>query len=182
MLIVGALGQVGSAAMSICHWKQCNAIALVKGKNETERAIQMGWNAINSEDNNLSETILKANNGHKIQVILNSIGNIYWKDFLNSLLDFGRIVTIGARENVREATINLFDLYRANQNIMGVNTVSLDYSQNAILLNELKIGFEENKLIPLIVKPLKVYTMEQASQAYQEVINGSENRVTIEFD
>jgi NADPH:quinone reductase-like Zn-dependent oxidoreductase len=182
VLIVGALGQVGSAAMSICHWKQCNAIALVKGKNETEQAIQMGWNAINSEDENLSEAILKANNGHKIQVILNSIGNIYWKDFLNSLSDFGRIVTIGARENTRETAINLFDLYRANQNIIGINTVSLNFSQNATLLNELKIGFEENKLIPRIVKPLKVYTMEQANQAYQEVINGTQNRVVIQFN
>jgi NADPH:quinone reductase-like Zn-dependent oxidoreductase len=182
ILVVGALGQVGSAAMSVCRWKKCNSIALVRGIKEVAKASSQGWNAINSEDNNLSEKILEANNGRPVQVILNSVGNIYWQDFINVLAEFGRIVIISARENVREANINLFNLYRANQDIIGVNTVSLDFNANAKLLNELKIGFEENKLTPLAVEQSMIYTPEQASQAYREVIQGSSGkRVVIKF-
>lgn len=183
VLIVGALGQVGKAAMSICRWKKCNAIALVKGKNEEEKAKQLGWQAIHSEESNLLDKILAANNGRPLQVILNSVGNIYWPTFVNSLSEFGRIVTIGARENMREVNINLFNLYRANQDLIGINTVSLNFAENATLLNELKRGFEENKLIPLAVEQPNIYRPEYASQAYQEVIKGSSGkRIVITFD
>lgn len=183
VLVVGALGQVGSAAMSICHWKNCHAIALVRGAQELEKATQQGWNAINSEEENLSQKILAANNGNPIQVILNSVGNIYWKEFTTILSEFGRIVTIGARENVREASINLFDLYRANQDIIGINTVSLDFCENAKLLDELKAGFEENKLKPLTVDSEMIYALNDANEAYKEVLQGkSGRRVVIQFN
>lgn len=182
VLVVGALGQVGSSAMSICHWKKCNTIALVRGNKEIEAAKSYGWNAINSEENNLSEKILAANNGNPVQVILNSVGNIYWQDFTNVLSEFGRIVTISARENMRDAYVNLFNLYRANQDIIGVNTVSLDFSENAKLLNELKIGFEQNKLKPLPLDPSMIYSPTNANEAYREVIQGSSGkRVVIKF-
>lgn len=180
VLIVGALGQVGSAAMAICEWKKCRPIALVR-KKELERTQQLGWNAIDSESDNLAERILSANNGKPIQVILNSVGNIYWHDFIKSLSAFGRIVTIGARENMREATINLFDLYRANQDLIGINTISLDFQQNAQLLNEIKEGFEKEKLKPLSEDQMMIYDLEKASQAYQQVLEGSAKRVVIKF-
>jgi NADPH2:quinone reductase len=182
VVVVGALGQVGRAAMSICQWKKCHAIALVRGTKEIEQAKLLGWHAISSEEKNLSERLLAANNGKPINVILNSVGNIYWHDFIKVLSEFGRIVTIGARENVREATVNLFNLYRANQDIIGINTVSLNFKQNAVLLDELKIGFEENKLIPLAVDPSMIYTPEQASEAYKQVMMGTTGkRVVIKF-
>jgi NADPH:quinone reductase-like Zn-dependent oxidoreductase len=171
VLVVGALGQVGKAAMSICQWKQGKPIALVKGKESLVRAKSLGWNAINSDEDNLAEKILAANHGQPIQVILNSVGNIYWQSFMQSLDECGRIVTIGARENVREAMVNLFELYRANQEIIGVNTVSFDFAKNAQWLNELRKGFEENQLKPLEVSE-KIYMPEQASEAYQSVMKG----------
>lgn len=183
VVVVGALGQVGRAAMSICHWKKCHAIALVRGEKEIQEAKLLGWHAISSEDSHLADRLLAANNGKPVDVILNSVGNIYWQDFITVLAEFGRIVTIGARENVREASINLFNLYRANQDIMGINTVSLNFKQNAVLLNELKIGFEENKLVPLAVDASMVYTPENASEAYKQVMTGtSGKRIVITFN
>lgn len=182
VLIVGALGQVGSSAMSICNWKRCNAIALVRGAKEVEKANHQGWNAINSEESNLSERIIAANKGRPVQVILNSVGNIYWQEFTNILSEFGRLVTIGARDNVRDAHINLFNLYRNNQDIIGINTVSLDFSKNAKLLDELKIGFEGNKLKPLALDQSMIYLPTNASEAYKAVIQGSSGkRVVVKF-
>jgi NADPH2:quinone reductase len=182
VLVVGALGQVGRAAMSICAWKQCQTIALVRGDSDVKQAEAYGWNVVNSDADDLAAKIKQANGGKPVNVILNSVGNIYWSDYMSVLSELGRIVTIGAKENTREASVNLFELYRANQDIIGVNTVSLNFQQNAVLLNELKIGFEEKKLTPLPLNPSHQFSPENAGQAYQTVMQSNAGqRVVIAF-
>lgn len=182
VLIVGALGQVGRAAMSICQWKKCDAIALVRGEQEAAAAKKLGWNVIDTNTDDLAEKILAASHNKQVDVILNSVGNIYWQPFIHVLAEFGRVVTIGARENLRDATVNLFELYRANQTIIGVNTASFDFAENAKLLNELKIGFDAQQLIPLPVDTTHVFSPEQATQAYQYVMQPEQaKRVVISF-
>lgn len=168
--------------MSICQWKKCHTIALVRGQADLAKAKQLGWNAINGEEDHLDEKIIAANHGHPVQVILNSVGNFYWDSLINSLDEFGRMVIIGAKENFRDISVNLFNLYRANQDIIGINTVALDFSANAKLLDELKIGFEDNKLKPLALKQENIFTPDQASLAYQKIITDSAgNRIIIKF-
>lgn len=183
VLITGALGQVGSAAVSICQWKKCHVVALVRGKEDMERAKKLGWNTVDSDDKNLYENLLKANHGKSFNVIFNSVGNIYWHDFMRLLNSMGRIVTISARENMREVTVNLFELYRANQDLININTVPLDLVMNVQLLNEMKTGFEQNQLIPLKVDSDMIFTPENANQAYKTVLSGSAGkRVVIKFE
>ena len=184
VVVVGALGQVGQAAMSICHWKKCKTIALIRGKDELAQAKKLGWNTVNSEDTELAEKILAANAGQKVNVILNSVGTIYWTDFMKSLAEFGRIITIGARENNRETMVNLFELYRANQELIGINSVSLDFTESAELLNELREGFEAKQLTPLATDAALTFSPEQAHIAYQTVLKGASGgkRVVIKFD
>lgn len=181
VLVVGALGQVGRAAMSIINWKKCQAIALIRGQAELEMATALGWTAINSEDPHLADKLRLANHGNPITVILNSVGNLYWDSFLSVLDDYGRIVTISARENTREAMINLFELYRANQEIIGINTVTLGFAESARILNALKSGFESGHLNPLVVDEAAVYPPEKAILAYQQVLRGTDKRVLIRF-
>ena len=182
VLVVGALGQVGRAAMSICHYKKCKAIALVHGEKEVEKAKQLGWNVIDDEDKNLSEKILAANEGRRVNVILNSVGNAYWNELIKSLSEFGRMVLIAGRPRVRETTLNLFDLYRENQDIIGINTLSFGFSENAEMLRELKVGFETGQLLPLPIEPATIYAPEEASEAYRESMRPpSGRRILIKF-
>ena len=184
VVVVGALGQVGQAAMSICHWKKCKTIALIRGQEELVQGEKLGWNVVNSEDSDLADKILAANAGQKVNAILNSVGNIYWTDFMKSLAEFGRVITIGARENSREAMVNLFELYRANQELIGINSVSLDFAESAALLNELREGFEAKQLTPLATAAELTFPPEQANIAYQMVLKGASGgkRVVIKFD
>lgn len=182
VLIAGALGQVGKAAMSICQWKKCHPIALVRGKADVARAQQLGWQAIDSEDPLLAEHILALNNQQPVNVILNSLGNIFFQQFNAVLADFGRIVTIGAREGMRDAVVNLFEQYRKNQEIIGINTISFDYAQNKQWLDELRVGFESEQLIPLDVFD-KVYSPLEATEVYQQVLKGAlDERLIIQFN
>lgn len=176
ILITGALGQVGFAAMSIARWKGCNCIALVHSKEDKQAAIELGWKAVESSADNLSATILALNNGKKIDVIFNSLGNLLWDNYISILAEFGRIITIGAKPGNREAMVNLFELYRANQTIIGINSVHLDFVENALLLNEMRSGFIDGSLLPLNISPETTFSLDHASEAYQLVLAGSGGR------
>lgn len=179
--IVGALGQVGQAAMSICYWKNCKAIALVRGNESVLLAEEKGWIAYDTSTSDFIEKILEKHG--KSDVILNSIGNLIWDKYIHSLNDYGRIINIGAQVGTREAEINLFNLYRANQEIIGVNTVAFNYEYNARLLDELKIGFEAGVLQPLNISPTSIFPLIDTNKAFQKVLNNIEStRIIVEVN
>lgn len=163
ILIIGGLGQVGRAALSICKWKGCHPIALVRKTEDIEKANQLGW-----------ETTSEFTG--QFDVILNTIGNSAWEQQLSLLNSYGRLVVIAAPEGKREATFNLFDFYRANQEFCGINTVSLDFTQNACLLKELKEGFESGALSPLPIDESMIFSLDQATHAYQTVLKKSHGK------
>ena len=163
VLVIGALGQVGRAAMSICRWKGCTPIALVRKPEEVEEAKKLGWEAYSEIPAAL-----------KVDVVLNSIGNLNWEKQIGSLKEFGRMVVIAALPGQREAPLNLFNMYRNNQEIHGINTLDLDHAFNAKLLNEMKPGFESGALIPLTPDP--VFSLEDATTAYKMVLHGSSGK------
>jgi len=162
VLVIGALGQVGSAAMSLCAWKGCKPIGLVRTEEDVQTAKSLNWEAIHTLPS--SQTF---------DVILNTIGNPGWDDLLNSLKPFGRMVVIAAPEGKRDVRINLLNLYRANKEIIGINTIDLDYSENAKLLQKMRPGFESGALTPLPLDSSSTFPMTMAHMAYKKVLTGS---------
>ena len=69
--------------------------------------------------------------------------------------------------------VNLFDFYRANQTLIGINSVDLDYVQNAQLLNEMREGFVNGSLLPLKIDSETIFDLNNASDAYKLVLAGS---------
>lgn len=164
VLVIGALGQVGQAAMSICKWKKCRAVALVR-ENRIEAAEKFGWEASSSI-------------GSDFDVVFNPLGIVYWDEALKRMKKFGRMVVIGAGPDPKAvAALPLLPLYRANQEILGINTVDLDFTANGEILNEMKPGFESGSLVPL--KADAVFPLEQAAEAYKSVLSQSGQRVVI---
>lgn len=160
VLVIGAMGQVGRAAMTICTWKKATPIALVRTQEDVKAAHQLGWEAYSEIPKDLS-----------VDLILNSIGSLQWDQQVHSLNSRGRMVVIAALPNQREANINLFEIYRKNQEIIGINTLDLDSTYNAKLLNEMREGFESEALAPL--ENELVFNLEDISEAYKTVLHGS---------
>lgn len=167
VLVLGALGQVGHAAMSICKWKKCRPIALVR-ENSLQKAKSLGWEATTSIPSDFD-------------VVLNPLGGVYWDESMQKLKKFGRMVVISAGpEPKKPIALNLFPLFRANQEVLGINSVDLDFTQSGKLLSEMKPGFESGDLVPLGTD--EVFPMEKATEAYRAILNHSDKRVTLKMD
>lgn len=167
VLVIGALGQVGHAAMSLCKWKRCKPIALVRGQEALVAAKNMGWEAY--------ETVPDM----QFDVVLNTVGNVYWDQLVPKMNKFGRHIVIAAMEGKREALINFFTFYRGNETLIGVNTVDLDFTASAQLLNEMKPGFESNILAPLAFDPPLPFA--EAAKAYKTVLAKGRSRIVLQI-
>ncbi|QVL56438.1 MAG: zinc-binding alcohol dehydrogenase family protein [Simkaniaceae bacterium] len=163
VLVIGGLGQVGRAALSICKWKHCHPTALVRTQEDVAAAKKLGWDATTTFD-------------HKYDVILNTIGNVHWQPQIDSLKKFGRMAVIAAPEGKREAPLNLFHFYRANQEICGINTVDFNFEENKSFLTDLKQGFESEKLTPLPISKETTFPLTKATEAYQTVLRGTKGK------
>ena len=75
---------------------------------------------------------------------------------------------------------DLFHFYRANQEVCGINTVDFGFQENKAFLDDLKDGFESKALSPLPISQETIFSLDEATQAYQKVFKGSrEMRVII---
>lgn len=172
VLVIGALGQVGFAAMSICFWKQCRPVALLRKESDLQIAKTFDWEAYSTLPSHLT-----------FDVILNTIGNTSWDVLCNQLNRHGRMVVIAAPEGKREVKIDLFQMYRKNQTILGINSVDCDFAQSARMLDALKPGFESGHLVPLPVDPAAIFSLEEATKAYRQVCsNSSRKRVVLSIE
>lgn len=170
VLVIGPLGQVGHAAMWLCFWKGCQPIGLVRGDDKVKQMAALGWPALTAIPQDL-----------QVDVVLNTVGNVLWKESYGALRPFGRMVVIAAQEGKRQVDLNLFSLYRANQEIIGINTVDIDIVQNAHLLNELKDAFQEGKLLPINVEEDAIFPIDKAGKAYQKVLEASGKRIMLKI-
>jgi len=181
-LIMGALGQVGRAAMLIATWLGANPIGVVRGQEDLKKAQALGFQVVDSEQSDFEKQAVSLNNNKPFDVILNTLGNIYWTQLLSVLAPMGRIATIGAPPKFRMIDVNIFEIYRANQTIIGVNTVPLDFTYNAGLLNELRDGFESGVFSAPDSGDMLTFLMEQASDAFKAVLNPEiAKRIVIQF-
>ncbi len=170
VLVIGALGQIGQAAMTICQWKRCLPTALVKDEAQLTQARNLGWEA--------RDTLAGLK---QFDVILNTIGNIHWNELLARLNKFGRMAILAAPEGKRDVSLDLFSLYRGNQEILGIHTIDLGFETNATMLSELKIGFATGSLTPLAVDPETVFPLERADEAYRTaLLNCHGRRIVLE--
>lgn len=174
--MLGADGQVGRAAISVALLKGARCIGLTRN---LESIVKIpGCNYINYEGD-LEATIKKAANGADVDVILNSLGTRYFNVLINSLSDEGRLVTIAATPGHREFTLNLFENYRANISLIGVNTGKLDQIKCAEILSNLREPFNEGKLSAPLVNKEMIFPIDRACDAYNIVRKGSRGKKVI---
>jgi NADPH2:quinone reductase len=166
VLIIGAAGAVGSAAVQIARWRGARVLGVVRNEDQRSQIEQTGAEAVVSTDpNSLPDTVRAATDGHGATLILDTVGGLMFESSLQSLAPRGRLVEITTTQ--RRVSFDLLDFYRRELRLLGVNTLSLDATTGARILDALRPGFESGVLqAPSIAER---YPLSQASQAYERV-------------
>lgn len=168
VLIVGAAGGVGSAAVQIAKYFGATVIAAVRGEGEAAQAREFGADStIDTGAKNLADEVHALTADHGANVVFDTTGHLF-ADGIEAAAHGGRVCVITAPKD-GEVEFNLRSLYRKELRVLGVDTRALDVVASSRLLAEMKSGFENGKLRSIAPKP---YPLERAAEAYWRAAKG----------
>jgi len=171
ILVTGAAGGVGSAAVMIARWKGARVIGAIKDESERARAERAGVEVIiDTSREEVTDAVLMATGGRGVDLVLDAVGGPLFEQALNSLGENGRMVVITTIPDKQQVSFNLLDFYRKGLCLFGLMTSFLDAEGSAAVLRNLGPGFDEGALrAPAIAER---YPLEQAGMAYTRVESG----------
>jgi NADPH:quinone reductase-like Zn-dependent oxidoreductase len=164
VLIIGAAGGVGSAAVQIAAWRGARVIGAARSDADLAVARENGaGDVVNTRSENLAESVGKLTGGRGADVVFDSSGMMF-ADAVESAAMSGRIPVISSPAD-GQVTFNLRSIYRKELSVLGVDTRRLDTVASARRLNEMLPGFESGRLK---VAPGEPHPLAEAAQAYEE--------------
>ena len=171
ILVTGAAGGVGSAAVMIARWKGGRVIGAIKDESERAMAERAGVDIIiDTSREEMTAAVLAATDGGGANLVLDAVGGPLFEPALNSLGKKGRMVVITTTPGKQHVSFNLLDFYRKGLRLFGLMTSFLDAEGSAAILMDLGPGFDEGALrAPAIAER---YPLERAGKAYARVEGG----------
>jgi NADPH:quinone reductase len=174
VLILGAAGGVGSAAVQIAGFFRAKVIAAVRSSEQAGRLRELRPAAIvDTSAKNLIDEVHTQTENHGVNVVFDTTGHLF-AEAVDAAALGGRVCVISAPPDGK-ATFNLRALYRKELRVMGADTRRLDVIECSKLLAAMAQGFEDGKLI---AAPPKAFPLDQAREAYRQAMK-SEGRVCL---
>ncbi|EPJ44469.1 MAG: hypothetical protein OFPII_34580 [Osedax symbiont Rs1] len=168
VLIHGAAGGVGIAAIQIAQWMGAEIYATVGSEQKREFLQLLGVKHIyNSRDLSFAEQILRDTaDGKGVDVVLNSLAGEAIKQNFRVLKPFGRFLELGKRDFYQDSKIGLRP-FRNNISYFGIDADQLQQEQPALtarLFSELMALFADGTLSPL---PYSEFDAHQVIDAFR---------------
>lgn len=173
--VMGANGKVGQAAVQIAAMHGAQVIAVQRSDTFSAFACNpvKVVNAKELTPDQISEQIFQLSNGKGANIIYNTVGSAYFEASNKSLAKGGVQIFIATQD--RAVPFDIFTFYRGMHTFVGIDTLALDCIQSTMLLDQLRAGFESNKLKPFHVD--KAFKLDDVFEAYKLVLSGSPKRV-----
>jgi NADPH:quinone reductase-like Zn-dependent oxidoreductase len=151
VLVTGALGSVGGAAIQLAKWKGARTIAVDRGDDPVKLAKE-------------------ATGGAGVNAVFDCVGGPLFEPCLRSLGQLGRQVNITSVGD-RRVSFDLVDFYHHRLTLHGVDSRALDTVACASILKALAPAFDTGELqAPPIALKAK---LDDAIDAYQKVDSGT---------
>jgi NADPH2:quinone reductase len=177
VIVSGAAGAVGQAAIEIAHSKGAHVVALVKDRNERNSSMSGQVEALaQSDQNDLNNVVRAITDGRGANLALNGVGSSIFGNLLEALAIGGRQVVYSVAGG-KEITLDLMALYKNQFTLLGLDTQKFNATDCAPILNELTPLFESGALKALPVS--KRFALSDAPQAYSLVAAGRSGKVVL---
>ena len=169
VMVLGATGSVGSAAVQIAKSLGCRTITV--GRHGTD--------VYSTQDPEL-KTAKDLSDGKGPDVVIDTVGDFgLTKAAFNVLATKGRLSTITApRQGPTELAVDILSLYRRQVELIGCNTAAASQAEMAKVMRNLTSKFETADLQAPDEDSMNLIDIDQAADAY----SGTVKRAVITFE
>ncbi|RTL71657.1 MAG: zinc-binding alcohol dehydrogenase family protein [Hyphomicrobiales bacterium] len=177
VLVLGANGKVGQAAIQIATAQGANVIGVVR-RAEPYRGHASGpVTVLDASAVDVGQAVRDMTGGRGADIVFNTVGDPYYEAGTKALAVLGRQIFIAAINKI--VSFDIFAFYRGRHTYVGIDTLALTAVDSARLLSTLVPGFESGQLKPFPVHDDFVYGLDSAKEAYLQVIGSSQERVVL---
>jgi NADPH2:quinone reductase len=176
VVIVAASGGVGNAAVQIASRLGARVIGVDRRPPRAGSAITRCGISLIADGADIPAAVRQATEGRGADVVLDCVGGVMFTHALNCLALFGRLVEMSAT-GAREVTFNLADFYHNENRLIGIDTLKLDLTASAAVLEALRPGFEAGDYRPAPIA--RRFALTDAVAAYQAVAAGEPGRIVL---
>ena len=175
VIVSGAAGAVGQAAVQLAHARGARVVALVKDGSELSVADKV--EAVSQFDRgNLKAVVDEATGGKGADLALNGVGASIFPAMLDALAVGGRQVIYSAVGG-REFVIDILPFYRRQLSLLGLNTQFLDVTKSAEILNSLTPLFEAGALVAPTID--ERFPLDRVADACARASSGKSGKVAL---
>ncbi|MFZ2228038.1 MAG: NADPH:quinone oxidoreductase family protein [Candidatus Nanopelagicaceae bacterium] len=170
VVIHAAAGGVGTVAIQLAKMWGARVIAVASSIDKRELAKSLGADVTvdaNSED--LGAALLAANDGKRVDIVLEMVGGKTFDTSLAILAPFGRLVTFGSASRVPATPIAPTALLAGTKTVAGFwlgNCFGNPALVNDVIIELFKL-IEAGKLHPVVGQ---IFALSQATQALSQVL------------
>jgi NADPH:quinone reductase len=168
VLVIGAGGGVGSAAVQIAKWRGAKIIGAVRSQAHLSTARDSGAKEIiDTSTQKLPDAVRALTGGRGADIVFDTSG-LMFAESIESTAQKGRVTVISAPAD-GEVKFNLRSVYRKELRVIGVDTRRLDVIESGKLLVKMASGFESGAFRANVGQ---VFALEEAGTAYERVASG----------
>lgn len=174
LLILGASGGVGSAAVQLAKEKGCKVISATRHDDSDINIVK---------DSKLEKT-LSLTAGKGPDVVFDTTGSFdLMKTALAVLAKRGRLVFISApRTGTTELALDIKELYRKEHSLVGCNSLNYTIEEMAEAMESMSEKFQSGSLIAPKEESLTKIGINEAVEAYRSMKNHSSKKYVICFE
>jgi len=119
VLITGATGGVGTAAVQLARAVGARVIAATRSEAKGGRLMELGAHHVVNAAADLREEVLSLTDGRGVDLVAEQVGRTLWEASLSATRPGGRVVFCGSTSGPH-VTMNLQSAYRRELSILGV--------------------------------------------------------------
>lgn len=171
VLVTGAAGGVGSAAVEIARWRGATVLAAVRGAAEAAAVRERGVAVvIDTAAQDLEAAVVAAVGADAVDVVVDTVGPPVFPAAAAVLGPDGRLVAMTAPP-VAPVEVDLGRIYRMRQGLLGLSTVAYSAAEAAAVLRELCGALADGSVAPPDVGAR--FPLARIAEAYAAVDAGT---------
>jgi NADPH:quinone reductase-like Zn-dependent oxidoreductase len=175
LVVIGAAGAVGRAALALGRWRGAQVIGVVRRPHQAQALADEGFEALLLENGHDIGSAVRRYYPAGADVIFDTTG-AWLPPAVSALADFGRIAVITSPADGR-SDLPLRELYRRGGTIVGVNSLLYDSATCAQMLDRFSVAFAVD-LLPPPPEP-REWLLSDAVEAYREVEAGGAQKIVL---